>query len=235
MHTTISPAILYWGSIVVLITTENEDGSQNIAPMSSAWWIGHRCMIGLDASSKTTANLQRTKQCVLNLASDSMGDNINALSHTTGTELVSASKQARGYRHVKDKFGISGLTPLSSDLVNPPRIKEAPVQMEAELADVHIMMKDVPGRAGAILALEVKILRIHVEESLKMVGHENRVDPDKWRPMIMSFQELYGLKEEKAVVSKLATIHEEHYRPFTKVDIHVQGANVEVKMDEDKA
>jgi len=57
---------------------------------------------------------------------------------------------------------------LSSNLVNPPRVKEAPMQMKAELDDVHIMIKDAPSRAGAVLALGVKILRIHVEESLKM-------------------------------------------------------------------
>ncbi|KUJ16998.1 uncharacterized protein LY89DRAFT_684987 [Mollisia scopiformis] len=215
MHTTISPAILYWGSIVVLITTENEDGTPNIAPMSSAWWLGHRCMIGLDASSKTTENLLRTKQCVLNLATDSMGANINALSHTTGTEIVNPSKLTRGYRHVKDKFGVSGLTPTTSDLVTPPGIKECPVQMESELAGVHKMMQDVSDLSGAILAIELKILRVHVEESLKLEGHENRVDPDKWHPIISNFQDLYGLNEDKAVVSKLATIQEELYRPFT--------------------
>ena len=42
------------------------------------------------------------------------------------------------------------------------------MQMKAELDDVHIMIKDAPSRAGAVLALGVKILRIHVEESLKM-------------------------------------------------------------------
>ncbi|KAE8443999.1 hypothetical protein EG329_001128 [Mollisiaceae sp. DMI_Dod_QoI] len=215
MHSEISPAILYFGSVVVLITTENENGTPNIAPMSSAWFIGHRCMLGLDASSKTTVNLQRTKQCVLNLASDSMGEHINALSHTTGTEIVSASKQARGYRHVKDKFTVSGLTPVPSDLVNPPCIEECPVQMEAELADVHVMMKNMPGRTGAVLALEMQILRVHVEDSLRMEGHSNRIDADKWRPMILSFQELYGLSDRKAVVSKLATIEEEKYRPLT--------------------
>jgi len=54
-----------------------------------------------------------------------------------------------------------------------------------------------------------------------MIWHENRVDADKWCLMILSFEEMYGLKEQKAVASKLGTIDEEHYRPLTKVDIHV--------------
>ena len=36
----IEPAILYFGTPVVLIGTCNEDGSCNLAPMSSAWWVG---------------------------------------------------------------------------------------------------------------------------------------------------------------------------------------------------
>ena len=213
MRTEISPAILYAGSIVVLITTENEDGTPNIAPMSSAWWLGHRCMLGLASYSQTTINLRRTRQCVLNLASDAMGDQINSLARTTGTEEVPARKITLGYRHVKDKFGISSLTPVPSDLVNPPCIEESPLQMEAELMDVHEMSKDVPDRAGSSVALELKILRVHVDDSLRLSGHTDRIDADKWRPMVMSFQELYGLAPEKATGSRLAEIEEELYRP----------------------
>jgi flavin reductase (DIM6/NTAB) family NADH-FMN oxidoreductase RutF len=36
----IEPAILYFGTPVVLIGSSNEDGSSNLAPMSSAWWVG---------------------------------------------------------------------------------------------------------------------------------------------------------------------------------------------------
>lgn len=56
-HSEINPAIYYWGTPVVLITTTNEDGTHNIAPMSSAWWLGTRCMLGLSGESQTTINL----------------------------------------------------------------------------------------------------------------------------------------------------------------------------------
>lgn len=42
----IDPAILYFGTPVVLIGSTNEDGSYNLAPMSSAWWVGWRCISG---------------------------------------------------------------------------------------------------------------------------------------------------------------------------------------------
>jgi hypothetical protein len=36
----------------------------NLAPMSSAWWLGYRCVLGLANGSRTTQNLQRTGECV---------------------------------------------------------------------------------------------------------------------------------------------------------------------------
>lgn len=205
-HSQIDPAILYWGTPVVLISTLNEDGTPNIGPMSSAFWLGDRCILGLAANSKTPQNLLRTKQCVLNLASDGMGSAVNALARTTGTQEVPESKIKRGYRYEKDKFNIANLTPSPSELVQPPRIQECPVQMEAELVGKY----DVLG--GAIAVVEVKILRTYVLDQLRLNGHENRIDPDAWHPMIMSFQHLYGLRAGKIENSKLAKIDEELYR-----------------------
>jgi flavin reductase (DIM6/NTAB) family NADH-FMN oxidoreductase RutF len=92
---TISPPIFYWGTPVVLITKENEDGTFNIAPMSSAWWLGNRCMLGLGADSQTTINLIRTKQCVLNLVDDTMAGIVNGLAMTTGAkEMLTAAEDS---------------------------------------------------------------------------------------------------------------------------------------------
>jgi len=155
MHRQISPAILYWGTPVILITTENEDGTFNIAPMSSAWWLADRCMLGLAAGSKTPENLLRTKQCVLNLPTDKMAAQVNALARTTGTEDVSNWKKLAGYSYVKDKFGRANLTPEASDLIRPPRIQECPIQMEAELIEATPMMKDKPDMKGYTQAMRI--------------------------------------------------------------------------------
>lgn len=57
MHKTIEPSILYFGTPVVLMGTLNENGTYNLAPMSSAFWLGWRCVLGLSVSSKTTQNM----------------------------------------------------------------------------------------------------------------------------------------------------------------------------------
>jgi hypothetical protein len=51
-----------------------------------------------------------------------------------------------------------------------------------------------------------------VHPDLLMDGHENRIDPAKWQPMIMNFQKLYGVSEAEIVPSRLAEIDERIYR-----------------------
>src|ERR1700761_6724221 len=94
MHKKIEPSILYFGTPVVLISTRNEDGTTNVAPMSSIWFLGWNCMIGLGASSKTPENLVREQECVLNLPSVAQADAVNRLAKTTGSNPVPAGKLA---------------------------------------------------------------------------------------------------------------------------------------------
>lgn len=208
----VEPAILYFGTPVVLISTENEDGSSNLAPMSSAFWLGWRCMLGLDASSKNTENLLRTGQCVLNLPSPAEVAAVNRLARLTGSDPVPAAKQMRNYTHEKNKWEIAGLTPVASETVKPPRALECPVQMEAVLATSHGFMEDDAAWKVGIKIFEVRIQRVHVHPSILIDGESNRIDPDKWRPLIMSFQEFYGLAPDKLRQSILAEIPERLYR-----------------------
>lgn len=208
-HSAISPAILYWGTPVVIVSTTNADGTPNLGPMSSAWWLGDRCMLGLDASSQTTINLLRTKQCVLNLPTDDMGHAVNALARTTGTEEVPPAKHMRGYRFEREKFRVAGLTEQESEYVTPPRVRECAVQMETELVGTYQMLRDLP---GFIIACEVRVLRTWVTPELRLAGAENKIDTDRWKPMIMSFQHLYGLGQGMLLRSTLAGVEEESYR-----------------------
>lgn len=212
MHQTIEPGILYFGTPVVLISTVNEDGSYNLAPMSSAFWLGWRCMLGLGARSKTPQNMLRMGECVLNLPSDAMVAAVNSLARTTGSNPVSEGKLRRGYRYEREKFEIAGLTPVPSETVAAPRVLECPVQLEAKVEATHNLAEDDAQQRGQIVVIEVRIQRVHVEESLLVPGEPNRIDPDKWRPLIMSFQQFYGLTPHKLHESTLGQISESLYR-----------------------
>lgn len=207
----VEPAILYWGTPVVLISTSNEDGSSNLAPMSSAFWLGWRCILGLDASSKNTENLIRTGQCVLNLPSPELVGHVDRLARLTGSNPVPAAKQMRNYTHEKNKWEISGLTPVASETVQPPRALECPVQMEAVLAATNGFMADDPMWKVGIKVFEVRITRVHVHPELLMAGTTDRIDPDKWGPLIMKFQKFYGCTTEQVHGSRLGEIPEATY------------------------
>lgn len=211
MHTAIDPTILYFGTPVALVSSLNPDGTPNLAPMSSAWWLGRSCMLGFGARSQTPINIQRTGECVINLASVTEAAAVDRLAKTTASDPVPPHKVAMGYRHEPDKFGRAGLTRLASDIVTAPRVAECPVHLEATLEAVHPLAVRDADRRGALVALEVRIVRVHVAESIRMAGHPHRVDPDRWRPLIMSFQQLYGLGE-RVRESTLASIPEEAYR-----------------------
>jgi flavin reductase (DIM6/NTAB) family NADH-FMN oxidoreductase RutF len=88
MLTTTNPAILYFGTPVVLVSSLNPDGSANLAPMSSAWWLGWRCMLGFGARSATPQNILRTGECVLNLPSAAMAPVVDRLALTTASDPV---------------------------------------------------------------------------------------------------------------------------------------------------
>jgi flavin reductase (DIM6/NTAB) family NADH-FMN oxidoreductase RutF len=211
MHIVSNPSILYFGTPVVLIGTQNEDGTHNLAPISSIFWLGYRSMIGISAYSKSAQNLLRTKQCTLNLPSVHEVGAVNRLALTTGTDPVPEAKKLRGYRFESRKFAAAGLTPIDADLVDAPLVAECPVQMEAKLMGIHSIAQDHEIQKGRLLSLELKIVRVHLEESILMDGNPHRVDPDKWRPLIMSFQQFYGLGEQ-VHDSKLATVAENLYR-----------------------
>jgi flavin reductase (DIM6/NTAB) family NADH-FMN oxidoreductase RutF len=211
MHKVSDPSILYFGTPVVLIATNNADGTYNLAPISSAFWLGWRAMIGISALSKTTENLLRTGECTLNLPSVDEVDAVNRLALTTGSDPVPEAKRLRGYRFEADKFGASGLTPVDAGLVRAPLVGECPVQLEAVLMGIHPIADEHPAQRGSILSLELKVVRVHLDEAILMDGWANRVDPDKWRPLIMSFQQFYGLGRQVRA-STLSEIPERLYR-----------------------
>jgi flavin reductase (DIM6/NTAB) family NADH-FMN oxidoreductase RutF len=61
-----------------------------------------------------------------------------------------------------DEFVLSGLTPLASEVVRPPRVAESPAQMECKLLQV-IYTGHAP-RSGVIVLGEV--VRFHVRAEL---------------------------------------------------------------------
>jgi flavin reductase (DIM6/NTAB) family NADH-FMN oxidoreductase RutF len=69
-----------------------------------------------------------------------------------------------------DEFQLSGLTPVPSEAVRPPRVAESPAQMECKLLQV-IYTGHAPGSGVIVLG---EVVRFHVREELV---EDFRVDP----------------------------------------------------------
>lgn len=189
----IEPAILDFGMPVILTSTVNEDGSPNLAPISCVWWLGWSCVVGYDASSTTTKNLERNRECVMNLPSADLVNAVDRLAGLTGSNPVPEHKRNMGYRYEPNKFEVSGLTPMASDLVKVPRVKECPVQLEAVVENIKPFGENDSKRPFVALAVEVRIVRIHVHEAIVDSDNANHIDPDKWWPLITNFRQFFGL------------------------------------------
>ena len=214
-HVEIRPAIHYWGTPVVLVSTLNEDGTTNVAPMSSAWWLGWSCMLGLDASSRTIENLRRHPECVLNLADAALAGAVDRLALTTGSASVPIHKRALGYRSVADKLGHAALTSEPSLDVRPARIAECAVQLECVVESVRPFARADPRMSVAACAVEVRIVRAHADRALLVSGEPDRIDAAKWRPLVMSFRRLFALGDEVRP-SRLARGPESAYAPWQR-------------------
>jgi flavin reductase (DIM6/NTAB) family NADH-FMN oxidoreductase RutF len=158
---------------VALVSTVNRDGLANLAPFSFFTGVGSNppavlfCPVirkasapndapSLEMRKDTLRNIEETGEFVVNVVSKSIAASANATAAEVPPDV--------------DEFVLSGLTPMASEVVRPPRVAESPAQMECRLLQV-IYTGHEPG-AGVIVLGEV--VRFHVEESL---FEEFRVDP----------------------------------------------------------
>ncbi|EJW19554.1 hypothetical protein PAV_1c05350 [Paenibacillus alvei DSM 29] len=134
----IQPKILYYGTPVILLSTLNEDGTVNISPLSSSWALGKCVVLGIGLESKAIENLQRHQECVINVPSPDLWGNVEKLAPYTGKQQVPEWKLPVGFSYYKDKYEAGELTPIESFAVQPTRIVECPIQIEARVRHIRI-------------------------------------------------------------------------------------------------
>lgn len=156
---------------IAVISTINEDGTNNVAPFSFFTAVSASPMIiafsPMIKSSNgemkdTPRNILREKEFVVNFVHEDIIDQINLAS----TELP----------YGEDEFKFSGLTPIDSEIVKAKRIKESLIHFECKFRD-RLSYGDEPG-CGQIITGEV--VKIHVDESLLDSG---RIVTDIYRPV----------------------------------------------------
>lgn len=184
----IEPSILYFGTPVALLSTENPDGTFNLAPVSSAWALGNTIVLGLGRDGQTAHNLSERRDLVINLPSAKHWEAVERLAPFTGRHPIPASKPA-GCQFEPDKFGAAGLSAEPSHLVRPPRVADCPLQLEARA------LKLSDENTGRFVIVETSVLKVHADPAIVVPG-TNHVDPAKWQPLIYNFRHYFGLGPE---------------------------------------
>lgn len=154
---------------VALVSTMDKQGVVNLAPFSFFCGVGSNpptvlfcpslrpgASSGTVEPKDTLRNVEETGEFVINVVNDAIAAAANASSAEVPPEI--------------DEFVISGLTPIASEAVRPPRVAESPAQMECKLLQV-IYTGHAPGSGVIVLG---EVLRFHIQENL---FDDFRVDP----------------------------------------------------------
>lgn len=174
-----SPANLYKLMIgmvvprpIAFVSSIDEHGIRNLAPFSYfmacsadppviCFVASHRS--GPLPAKDTLTNILATKEFVVNIVSEEFADKMNLTSAEVSPEV--------------DEFVISGLTPLRSELVQPPRVAESHAHMECSLRQTL----PISNEAGATNTIVFgNVLRFHVDEAILYGnGDGYKIDPEK--------------------------------------------------------
>ncbi len=156
---------------IAFVSTLSREGILNLAPFSFFTAVSANppvicfCPVrrpGPAPYKDTLHNILATGEFVVNIVSEEFAEKMNTTSADFPPEV--------------DEFEASGLTPVPSDLVRPPRVAESHVQMECKLY-LTIEIGELPGSGNLVLG---EVVRFHVDDPY----FDNfKIDPDKLRPI----------------------------------------------------
>ncbi len=142
---------------IAFVSTLDSSGIRNLAPFSyftacssnpPMVCFSTTVRSGPRPYKDTLENVRATGEFVLNTVTEEIAERMNITSADVPPEV--------------DEFALSGLTPIASDLVKPPRVAESKAQMECRLHQI-VATSDRPGGGFLIIG---EVLRFHVLESL---------------------------------------------------------------------
>ena len=178
---------------IAFVSTVSADGVRNLAPFSFFTGISANPPVicfspmvrGGDGSRKDTLrNVEAVKEFVVNVVSEEFAEKMNICSTEFPAEV--------------DEFEMSGLTPVASDLVKPPRVAESHISTECHLVEIVEVSSKPLG--GSLVIGEV--LRFHVDDALI---DNYKIDPDKLHaigrmggPTYMRTTDLFDMARPKA-------------------------------------
>jgi flavin reductase (DIM6/NTAB) family NADH-FMN oxidoreductase RutF len=153
---------------IAFVSTVDGAGIRNLAPFSYFTGCSSNppvvcfcCAVrpGPRPQKDTLVNIEATGEFVVNIVSEEFAAQMNLCAAEAPPDV--------------DEFALSGLTPVASDRVRPPRVAESKVNMECRLREI-VRVSQRPGGGNLVLG---EVLRFHVRDEI-MIG-DYKIDPDK--------------------------------------------------------
>lgn len=153
---------------IAFVSTVDKNGNKNLSPFSffNVFSINPPILIFSpvrrvrnNTSKHTLDNVLQIKECVISLVTKNIAQQVSLSSCEFDAET--------------NEFEKAGFTEINSDLVNPPRVKESPINFECKVNDVIHLGEE--GGAGSLVLCEV--LKMHIDESI--LDENNAIDPFK--------------------------------------------------------
>lgn len=151
---------------IAFVSTISPEGVLNLAPFSffnaicaKPPVISFACGVR-EPVKDTLANVRANGEFVANIVTEEIAERMNL---TSGD-----------YEAGIDEFQVSGLTPVPSELVRPPAVRESPVHMECKVMQIIDVSLEPLG--GSLVLGQV--VRFHIDRAL----FDNfRIDPESLR------------------------------------------------------
>lgn len=148
---------------IAFVSTISKEGVTNIAPFSFFNAVASNpptvlfttTRRGSDGEKKDTLlNIEATGEFVVNVVTEEIVQQMNQTSAEYGRGI--------------SEFTATGLTPIESDLVKAPRLKESPINMECKL---HQIVNIGDGGLGSGNIIIGEVVRFHLQERVFQGGH----------------------------------------------------------------
>lgn len=150
------------------ISSMSRSGKVNLAPYSYFNLVSSRpdlVMFSSEGEKDSVTNIRQTGEFVCNHVGAHLAEKMNSTS-------VAAP-------HGVDEFQLSGLKPLESRLVTPPRVAGAFAALECKLVE-EVRLRDLAGEpAGAIMIIG-EIVGVHIDDAVLRNG---RFDVELAKPV----------------------------------------------------
>jgi len=152
---------------IAFVSTVDVNGVRNLAPFSFFTGCSSNPPVVCFSTTvraeprplaDTLRNVRETGEFVVNIVSEEFAEQMNVCSAEVAPEV--------------DEFQLSGLTPVPSELVRPPRVAESHVHMECRLRQI-VTVSEKPGGGYLVLG---EVLLFHVDEAVLDGG---KIDPSR--------------------------------------------------------